>query len=604
MAILKRFLPIGAILLVALTSGVNAHAHAHSELRGVLADAKYDQPSGLSDIDSEFADFDELADDHKHKNVVGVGHQHQHQHQHKSGGTAPKPAGNAPTPATAATVPATAKAPTPASTQPKNGGSSSTETQRCNTWCKLKQSLGLTILGLLLICVSPCLMWKNEGRHVNELRRIDFCKNKAVVVQNVDMPSDDNTGELVHFVGRVSVDEDVLELHPGPLNITSPLPKALVVKRTCMIYQKFEKASQEVKNDTIGAGQTTTTTFTVTEDWTPGGPQAERLEHLPEETNVRGIWDELVANAGTPESAKPAAPSNMPPELAALMGQTDLTAAPHGISISKSAHVGGFGLTSDIITAEPAVFQSEWMPLPAELIPEEIESLPELRKDRYGNLTTVEEGEQPVNGDVMIKYEYAADGFDASFIVQQVMAQSDPETGVGNHKFSLDKGHVIDEKCCGKISDDLGVIWMVRRGRHDLLDMIKMAQDDEKMVTKILRIVCWALLVGGWMMLFSIFTTLLSTLPILGALGKAAFFIVALIVGTLCCCGVTAIAYIRYRPVVAIGILALAGAIAGIIIWRLDETSDASIQPTPAPVKSPTAFFFGDDSDIMAESIY
>lgn len=57
------------------------------------------------------------------------------------------------------------------------------EVTRCNFWCQLKNSLGLTIVGLLLICIAPCLMWKNEGRHVTELRRIDFCKNKAVVVE-------------------------------------------------------------------------------------------------------------------------------------------------------------------------------------------------------------------------------------------------------------------------------------------------------------------------------------------------------------------------------------------------------------------------------------
>lgn len=373
-----------------------------------------------------------------------------------------------------------------------------------------------------------------------------------------------------------------------------------------MIYQKFEQSSQAVKNDVIGAGQTTTTTFTVREDWTPMGPQAEMLEHLPEETNSRGIWDELVSNSGTPESAAPSPsnfPPNLPPEMAALLQQVDLTKAPHGITISKSAHVGGFAITNDVVMSEPAAFQSEWMPLPAEMVPEEIESLPELRKDRYGNLTTVEEGDQPTNGDVMIKYEYAADGFDASFIVQQVMADSDPETGVPAHKFAVDKGRVLDEKCCGKISDDLGVIWMVRRGRHDLHEMIKMAKEDENMVTKVLRILCWVLLVAGWMMLFSIFTTLLSTLPILGTLGNAAFFIVALIVGTVCCCGVTAIAYIRYRPLVAFGILALAGAIYGIIIWQLDDANSASTQPTPAPVKSP-AFIYADDTDVTVESIY
>ena len=105
------------------------------------------------------------------------------------------------------------------------------------------------------------------------------------------------------------------------------------------------------------------------------------------------------------------------------------------------------------------------------------------------------------------------------------------------------------------------------------------------------------------MMLFSIFTTLLSTLPILGALGKAAFFIVALIVGTVCCCGVTAIAYMRYRPLISFSILAVVGTIAGIIIWQLDSANEASSMPTPAPVKAPS-FFFDENTDIIPESIY
>lgn len=537
-----------------------------SHLRDVL-DGKKFEPSIVGDVDSEFADFDDINQGRRLQN--------KNNNNNKNGGGSSSGGGN-------------------------------TETTYCNTWCKLKESLGLTIVGFLLICVSPCLMWKNEGRHVTELRRIEFCKNEAQVVHNVDIPSDENTGQLVHFVGKVSVDEDTLELHPGALNVTSPVPKALVLKRTCMIYQKFEQAETTQKNDTIGAGQTTTTTFHVKEDWTPMGPQAERLPHNPSEANSRGIWDELVANAGTPESAAPSPsnlPPNMPPEMVAMLQQADMTKPPHAISISKSAHVGGFQLTQEIIMNEPAVFQSEWMPLPAEMVPDELPELPELRKDRYGNLTTVEEGDQPVNGDVMIKYEYVADTFDASFIVQQVLAESDPETGVPAHKFGVDKGRVLDEKCCGKISDDLGLVWMVRRGRHDLHDMIKMAKEDEKMVTKVLRLVCWILLVAGWMMLFSIFTTLLSTLPILGALGNAAFFIVALIVGTVCCCGVTALAYIRYRPLLAFGILALAGTIAGIIFWRFDDAQDASSQPTPSPVKSPVSFFY-DDLEDMPEEIY
>jgi hypothetical protein len=58
-----------------------------------------------------------------------------------------------------------------------------------------------------------------------------------------------------------------------------------------------------------------------------------------------------------------------------------------------------------------------------------------------------------VNGDVLIKYEYVADGFDASFIGQHVLADSDPNIML--HK------------------DDLGDIWMVQH--HPLQTKIVMS---------------------------------------------------------------------------------------------------------------------------------
>jgi hypothetical protein len=58
----------------------------------------------------------------------------------------------------------------------------STTTQRRNIFQKLGESLVTSIIGCLLIIFVPCAIWKNEGRHVDQLSRIDFCKNNAVVV--------------------------------------------------------------------------------------------------------------------------------------------------------------------------------------------------------------------------------------------------------------------------------------------------------------------------------------------------------------------------------------------------------------------------------------
>jgi hypothetical protein len=111
-------------------------------------------------------------------------------------------------------------------------------------------------------------MWKNEGRHVNELRLIDFCKNTAVAVNNADSLSE-KVGRLVHFTETVTIDDDTLDLPPGSLNITSPIGKALAIRSKCTIYQKFKQASQhqQVKEDMVGAGTTTAVTYNVKEVW-------------------------------------------------------------------------------------------------------------------------------------------------------------------------------------------------------------------------------------------------------------------------------------------------------------------------------------------------
>jgi hypothetical protein len=59
---------------------------------------------------------------------------------------------------------------------------SSTTSTRVNIFQKLGESLGMTIVGCFLIALMPCLIWKNEGRHVDQLSRIDFCKNNAVAI--------------------------------------------------------------------------------------------------------------------------------------------------------------------------------------------------------------------------------------------------------------------------------------------------------------------------------------------------------------------------------------------------------------------------------------
>lgn len=166
--------------------------------------------------------------------------------------------------------------------------------EEVNIFQKLKESLGAAIVGFILIIFMPCLIWKNEGRHVRgtlspstcfeivlqctrihkssnrclfvhcttELSRIEFCKNKAVVVNCME-PTDETSEQLVYFCGNVLVDDEQITFpETDTLNLASALPKGLMLKRTCYIYQKFEDSQQSTEKH-IGGGETRTTNYSL-----------------------------------------------------------------------------------------------------------------------------------------------------------------------------------------------------------------------------------------------------------------------------------------------------------------------------------------------------
>eukprot|EP00529_Nitzschia_sp_RCC80_P012955 CAMPEP_0113518434 /NCGR_PEP_ID=MMETSP0014_2-20120614/42934_1 /TAXON_ID=2857 /ORGANISM="Nitzschia sp." /LENGTH=589 /DNA_ID=CAMNT_0000415985 /DNA_START=133 /DNA_END=1899 /DNA_ORIENTATION=+ /assembly_acc=CAM_ASM_000159 len=447
----------------------------------------------------------------------------------------------------------------------------SSSSTRVNIFQKLGESLGLTIVGCCLIILMPCLIWKNEGRHVRELTRIDFCKNKAVAI-DCKSPTDETIGRLVQFTGDVTVGGTSLSFGTGgSLDFTKPLAGAILVRRVCYIWQKFEVAQRSVQKDAIGGGETRTVTYTMKEDWTPLGPQKDCL-HL-NETNSRGVWDQLVAGAGgstepftgpadSPEmSPNPMARAqqggNMPTELAVAMGLFDPNHLPHALQVSKTTRVGDFALSEKIITGNPQVFTSDYVPVPSENIPDLVPGCEFLMKSSDNVLRTYNETDGPSNGDIKVVYEYVNDGFPASFLV----AQTSSPTPESEAKFGVDQMTVTENHCLGQCQDDLGQIWMVRKGSLTLFEMIDMAKQDENMTVKLIRVVGWVLLCIGWVMLFSPFLTALQVLPLLANLGYFAVVLVALIVSALCCCTVMILAYIRYRPLLAGGLMALALAI-------------------------------------------
>jgi hypothetical protein len=178
-----------------------------------------------------------------------------------------------------------------------------------------------------------------------------------------------------------------------------------------------------------------------------------------------------------------------------------------------------------------------------------------------------------------VEYEYVPANFEASFVVAQTVGIPEEAKEAGA------KYGIYEAPVTGRCNRDLGQIWMVRKGTHNLYVMLTLAKEEENALTMALRLICRALLCAGWVMLFSPFLTALQVLPLLSQLGYFAVVLVALIVSCLCCSTVMILAYMRYRPLLTGGLLIVALGIWGIVIRKLDVAAESdSPIPTPAPV--------------------
>lgn len=361
-----------------------------------------------------------------------------------------------------------------------------------------------------------------------------FC---PISVNQSNEPGEENAGRLVYFAGRVTVGDDSLQFDPATtkLSLARGVPNAFVIKRTCYIYQKFEDSERNVQQNRLGGGETRTTTYSMREGWTAMGPQPAQLPHIPGQTNSSGIWSQLVEAAGTSGAGGGSSIplDQIPPEMVAKMGLYDLNRSPHGLLISPVARVGKFNLTFDLVAKNPTVFLSQdpilanpdqpkasflpsaagqsveapgresyLKPVPNTFLPDSVPGCPGLKKGSDNILRTYPEGNPPQNGDCQVVFEFALDGFEASFVVAQAKKAQEESADVekGGSKYQIEQAQVVEDKCFGQCHNDMGTLWMVRRGIHDLSEMIDMAKVEESNATKLLRVICWALLCAGWAM--------------------------------------------------------------------------------------------------------
>jgi hypothetical protein len=120
-----------------------------------------------------------------------------------------------------------------------------------------------------------------------------------------------------------------------------------------------------------------------------------------------------------------------------------------------------------------------------------------------------------------------------------------------------------------------GTIELLQRGTHSSDAMIQKAQESNKRLTWILRVVGFIVMLVGWNMIFRPLSVLADVLPLLGSIVGAGTGLVAFMLSVGLWLVTVAIAWIVYRPLLG-GIL-IAAAVASIVVMTMKIRSKKTV---------------------------
>lgn len=397
---------------------------------------------------------------------------------------------------------------------------------------RLVSSIGGALLGVLLFLASfPLLFW-NEGRAVQTEKSLEE-GTKSVVSVEADKVDSANEGKLVHITAKAATDETPTDPDFG---VTAPRDIRLV--RTVEMYQNKEEAHTETKKN-LGGSETTTTTYTYTPGWYKDLQNSSNF-HEPGHQNPSAMpfrsdaWQAKKVTAGA--FVLPADLVNQIKDAKDLpvAGPAD-AGAPKTSAKDKEAPKG------------PADAQKDG---PAAAVAKTAVPVKEGYQVFQGHFYKGEDPSGPAIGDVRVSYQ-VVEPTEVSVIAKQ--------TG---SSFTPYQAHAGDQ------------IAMLVTGAHDAASMFQQAEESNKMLTWILRVVGFALMAFGLFLVMSPLSVLGDVVPFIGNMVGALLAFVAGLIALAFSLITISIAWLFYRPLIGVPLLA-AGVAALVLVFMLARKKKA-----------------------------
>ena len=396
-----------------------------------------------------------------------------------------------------------------------------TETQHTSYGGRLKNSLGGIGTGFLLFIGATVLLWWNEGRAVKTAKAINETEDVCVEMDNINKVDAQFNGQVVHATGSATTNDSLVdaEFETGAV--------AVRLTRSVEYYQYVEEKHEET-HDNVGGSQDKKITYTYKESWTDSPVNSGEFKD-PSYQNKNFVYTNVETKESFAENVAFGAYKLNEKQIKSISGDVaqDLNVSSSKIAAWNKACV--------------AVAKSRGIEASDSMV--------------HVNGNVVYYGVNPNSpqiGDVRVTFTKVLPG--AISIIAKVSGNTFTDyTAKNKNKFSR-----------------------LEMGTKDAAEMFENSRDENSTLTWILRILGVVLVIVGLRNLFDILVSLLKVLPPLATVASLGVGLVCGVVGFVWSLLVIAIAWIFYRPVLAIIILAAVGALVYFLVKRSKKNEAAA----------------------------
>lgn len=374
-----------------------------------------------------------------------------------------------------------------------------TEVTSKNWFQRLGESFGGIVTGFVIIALATWLLWWNEGRTFKTAGAIGEAEMLTQDVADISKINPALEGKLIHAIGRAET-KDILRDPVFGIEL-----EAINIAKSVEYYQWEEHSHSETRKK-LGGGEETVTTYTYDTGWTSSPVDSNSFkdsEYRGRNTTLARIEDSTIW--------------------------------------AKNVSFGAYKLPDFLIHSIggklPMTLTSVDVNSVANII-----SVPKNYTESADKLITVSGstvyiGKNPVApevGDVRVNFSYVPEA-DVSIVAQVIRDTFE--------KFTASNGYTFSRLDMGKVG---------------IARMFEGARSDNNIMAWLLRIAGIFLVVLGLRMIFHPLSVLGDVIPLLGTIIGAGMGVVAFLLGLAWSLIVIALAWVRFRPLVAGGLIAAA----------------------------------------------